>query len=225
MLQFLRRNRRRGPATRTLSIRQHLVLALAPLVGASLATAAWYPLYQCGWHMSDEVTDIIASAIVLQAAIFAIAAAMVLNGTWERVRAISRHVLHRNERGFMELREEKMPISMHFILLVSGLSTLALLSAAPYPKAEEGMIVIFLSWLVMLMYFAVVSNLQNITRSPWMWHRIPKHWRDQDVDTYFKTGFTEGEKYFSTGFSELGELPAKEPGGRPPTDLSQNKHG
>src|SRR5438067_1298442 len=108
MLEFLVKNRKRGPASRRLSVRQHISLVVPPLLGTILVTGAW-----CVFHkrvqvqMSKSVMEVIASAVVLQAAVFAIAAAMVLSGTWERVRAISHHVLYGDEKAFMAIRDEK----------------------------------------------------------------------------------------------------------------------
>jgi hypothetical protein len=116
---------------------------------------------------------------------------MVLTGTRDRVRSISHHVLYGDEKAFMAIRDEKMPISMHFVLAASGLSALILLSIAHYEKTWEGAIVVFLSWFVMLLYFKVVSFLQNITSSPWIANRIPEPWHEHDVDRYFGTGYSE----------------------------------
>src|SRR5215471_6657640 len=116
LLRVFAPNPKRGWASRMASLRGNVFLVIPPLVLASLMTAVWYQFFKREWHLPDSVKEMLSTAIVVQAAIFAIAAAMVLNGTWERVRTLSRHVLIRNQRGFMEIRDEKMPISMHLVL-------------------------------------------------------------------------------------------------------------
>ena len=193
LLRFFAPNPKRGWASRLASLRRNVFLMIPPLVLAGLMTAAWYQFFSRGWHLPDTVKEMLGTAIVVQAAIFAIAAAMVLNGTWERLRTLSRHVLVRNQRGFMEIRDEKMPISMHLVLAASGLSVLLLLSAAHYPNVWSGAMVVFSTWFVMSLYFMVVAALQNVTSSVWIVNRVPDEWLALDVDEFFRTGFSEYE--------------------------------
>jgi hypothetical protein len=191
LLRFFAPNPKRGWASRMVSLRRNLFLVLPPAVIAAVMTAAWYQFFRRGLHLPESVKEMLGTAIVVQAAIFAIAAAMVLNGTWERVRALSRHVLIRNQRGFMEIRDEKMPIPMHLVLAASGLSVLVLLGAAPYPDAWSGGIIVSSTWFVMSLYFMIVASLQNITSSVWIANRVPKDWLETEVDKFFSTGFSE----------------------------------
>ena len=190
LLQVFRLNPRRGWRSRLTSLCLNLMLLVPPVLLSAGMTYVWYK-FVSKWQVPEKAKDILGFAIVVQAAIFAIAAAMVLSGAWERVRMLSRHVLVRNQQGFMELRDERMPISMHFILGASALSVLMLLSVAPYPDDWSGIIIVSSTWFVMSLYFMVVGALQNILYSPWMWNRVPPAWRALDIDVHFRTGFSE----------------------------------
>jgi hypothetical protein len=64
MLEFLQRNRRRGPASRKVSVRQHVSLIVPPLIGAILVTGAWC-LFHKRVEMSKGTMEVVAFAIVL----------------------------------------------------------------------------------------------------------------------------------------------------------------
>jgi len=191
MLHFFAPNPKRGWKSRLKSLQHNSLLILLPLAIAAVMTWAWYQFFKRGCHLPEQAKEMVGTAVVVQAAIFAIAAAMVLNGTWERVQKLSRYVLTGDQRSFMEIRDEKMPIPMHLVLAGSGLSVLVLLSAAPYPDKYSGGIIVFLTWFAMSLYFMVVSALQNITKSVWFRNRVPKAWFTEDVDVAFGTGFSE----------------------------------
>jgi uncharacterized membrane protein len=177
-----------------------LMLVVPPIVISAVMTYLWDKFFR-HLHVPKGAKDILGFAIVVQAAIFAIAAAMVLGGAWERVRMLSRHVLVQDQTAFMEIRDERMPISMHFVLAASGLSVLMLLSIAPYPDEWSGIIIVSSTWFVMSLYFMVVAALQNILHSPWIRNRMPQHWHGLKVDEYFSTGYSE-RKTTITGRAE-----------------------
>jgi hypothetical protein len=191
MLESLAPNPKRGWRSRLASLRRNSLLLLLPLAAASVMTLAWYQFYPLRWHLPETAKEMVGTAVVVQAAIFAIAAAMVLDGTWKRVQKLSRYVLAGDQRAFMLIRDEKMPIPMHLVLLGSGLSLIVLLSAAPYPDACSGALILFLTWFALTLYFMVVSALQNITASVWFTNRVPKLWLEEEVDKAFGTGFSE----------------------------------
>jgi hypothetical protein len=193
MLHLLATNPKRGWRSRLASLRRNFLLLLLPLLFAAVMTWAWVQFYPPGWHLPDGAKEMVGTAVVVQAAIFAVAAAMLLDGTWKRVQKLSRHVLAGDQRAFMLLRDEKMPIPMHLVLLGSGLSLIVLLSAAPYPDACSGALILFLTWFALSLYFMVVSALQNITASVWFTNRVPKLWLEEEVDKAFGTGFSEYE--------------------------------
>jgi hypothetical protein len=195
LTQYFRLNPRRGWRSRAASRRHILRMVLPALLFATVVTLAWSELFTHDIHLEHhgqaKDTDIIGFAIVVQAAIFAIAAAILLNGTWERIRALSRHVLKRDRAAFMELREEKMPIPMHIVLHGSGLSILMLLIIAPYSDPLHGAIIIFSTSFVVVLYTVVLRALQDVSKNVWIMNRVPKEWLQLNVDEYFGTGFSE----------------------------------
>jgi hypothetical protein len=190
-MRFLRLNPKRTAASRWASFRRNAVRVLAPFVIASLMTAIWSFCRAHGWYLPKDADMMLSTAVLVLAAIFAIAAAMVLNGTWERSRKIACYVLTNDKKAFMEVRDEKLPIAMHLVLAALALSVLALLGAADYPTQASGTIIVFSAWFTILLYFVVVIELQDPTTSVWFQARIPQDWLDEKVDTYFKLHVVE----------------------------------
>jgi hypothetical protein len=131
------------------------------------------------------------TAVLVHAAIFAIAAALILTGVWERSRDISRFVLARDKSSFMKIRDEKIPIAMHLVLAAFGTGVIVLLGAAHYPTAASGMLVMFTISFAMSLYFVVTLELQEPTTSVWFRARIPPEWLTEDVDHFFSASDEE----------------------------------
>jgi len=196
MLELWKLNPKRSWASRLASLRRNLLRLLLPLCLATLATVLWHQCHKRGWHVPSHAEAMLATGILVLAAIFAIAAALILDRIWERTRAISRYILTRNKRAFMEIRDEKMPIAMHLVLAASGLWVLVLLAAAEYPSSASGALVVFSSWFSMLLYFVVITDLQDPTTSVWFSSRIQPDWIEQDVDAYFNLDGEDGKDHF-----------------------------
>jgi hypothetical protein len=191
MLGLLQLNQWRDWPSRRASLRRNVLRVVPPAVLATVMTCVWYQCRKRGWHLPKDAEMMLGTAILVLAAIFAIAAAMVLNGTWERSQRIARYILTRNKRAFMVIRDEKLPIAMHLVLASFGLWVLILLGAAEYGDALSGGLIVFSTWFAMSLYFVVVIELQEPTKSVWLSARIPDEWLKESVDTYFKSRIAE----------------------------------
>jgi drug/metabolite transporter (DMT)-like permease len=185
-MHFFSLNPKRDHASRIATLRRNSLRLLPPLLFAILTTAAWYCCYRLGWYLPHDAEAMLSTAIVVDAALFAIAAALILNGVWERSRNIARYVLKNDKQAFMEVRDEKIPIAMHLVLAVLGLGVLVMLAAAHYSSPAGGGLIMFATAFAMSLYFVVTLELQEPTTSVWFSMRIPEDWLREDVDKYFK---------------------------------------
>lgn len=179
-------NKRRTWASRRASLQRNAVRLMFSFGFATLTTVIWHQFYKAGIHLTEKTHEILGVAILVLAAIFAIAGAMILDGVWEHVQKMTRYVLTGNQRKFMLKRDERMPIAMHLVLGVAGLSVIALLGAADYPSSWSGIVIVFPTSCAMMLYFVVIGDMQDTTNSPWFEARVPKEWLKQDVDKYFR---------------------------------------
>lgn len=187
MLRIFALNKKRTRKDRWDSIKLNTARLIAPLVIAILATAIWWLCEWRGWYLPQKAEGMLGTATLVLAAIFAVAAALFLTGTWEHYQMIARCVLANDQRAFMQIRDEKMPIAVHLVLWISGLCVLILLGAAEYPTPAAGGVIIFVTAFAMSLYVFMIKDLQNPANSPWFVARIPPAWLEANVDVYFKT--------------------------------------
>jgi hypothetical protein len=187
MLYIFKLNSKRSWSSRLASLRRNSIRLSVAALFAALTTVAWHQCHRYGAHLPKGAEEMLGDAILVLAAIFAIAGAMILAGVWEHLREISRCVLMHDEEKFMLIRDERMPIAMHLVLAVSGLLVLVLLGAAEYPSSAHGAIIMFSTSFAMMLYFIVIGDLQHATNSVWFKTRIPKEWDENNVDEYFRS--------------------------------------
>jgi hypothetical protein len=185
-MHLLRLNPKRDQASRVATLQRNALRMLGPSLFAVATTGVWHVCHRLGWYFDKDAEVMLNTAIVVNAAIFAIAAALILNGVWERSRDIARYVLTRDKQAFMEVRDEKIPIAMHLVLGVLGVSVLVMLGAGHYPSTASGCLIMFATSFALSLYFVVTTELQEPTRSVWFETRIPEDWTTASVDAYFK---------------------------------------
>lgn len=180
-------NKRRTWPERLESLKLNLLRLVVPIFLAAVATVIWCQCRRRDLHLPDGDREMFSTAVLVLAAVFAIAAALLLTGAWERSRMISRYILTHNKKAFMEIRDEKIPIAMHLLLAIVGLLVVVLLGAAEYKNPITGGFVIFSTSFAISLYFVVMADLQEPTRSVWFRRRIPPDWLTTDIDAYFET--------------------------------------
>lgn len=153
---------------------------------AAVTTIIWHQFHKCELALPKEAEIILGTAVLVLAAIFAIAGAMILTGVWERLRKASKYVLMRDKMKFLLIRDERMPIAMLLMLASSGLCVIFLLGAAHYPSSASGIAVMFPVTFSITFFFIVIRDVQGaIYTSPWFTTRISDDWWKEDVDDYF----------------------------------------
>ena len=185
-MHLFRLNPKRDQASRVATLQRNALRLLWPSLFAVATTGVWHVCHRFGWYFDKDAEVMLNTAILVNAAIFAIAAALILNGVWERSRDIARYVLTKDKQSFMEVRDEKIPIAMHLVLGVLGVSVLVMLGAGHYPSTASGCLIMFTTSFALSLYFVVTTELQEPTRSVWFETRIPDDWTKASVDAYFQ---------------------------------------
>jgi len=73
-------------------------------------------------------------------------------------------------------------------LLIGALSLplLGMIGCLEYEHLWAGFASVFSVAFVLALYWIVVVELQDPSKSPWFVERIPKEWLEEDIDQYFK---------------------------------------
>jgi positive regulator of sigma E activity len=171
------------------SFSRHMGLLIMPMVYAAAITAAWYygqPIflqYRIPHADREFLMGVIALILLMP---FALSGSMVLSESIKKYREVQRTVYKKDERTFMELRDERMSNSLHVFLFVPALLLEVEVWLFDYSSSQEGASCVFAVSLAFTVFWAVLGFTEDPTRSPWLRKRVPAHWLTQDADVYFE---------------------------------------
>ncbi len=95
-------------------------------------------------------------------------------------------ILKRDKETFLCYRDDRIPIMIHLLILVMSLPVLIIISLLEYKSAWTGTTCVFFVSFALSLYWVVVTELQNPSKSLWFVERVPDEWLTIDIDMHFK---------------------------------------
>lgn len=172
------------------ALKQHTVLFLTQVGFACLVTFFWYAIvWGNGWRIDARDSEFYVGGVV-----FLASAAWVLKGTetlrviWDQYREVGDAVKRADERRIVELKDEHVPLLVHFYLTMLAAITDVVIMALPYHSAASGAGAVFVVTLVFTFYAAIIFELEDPMLGGWVRERLRRNapeLLDVDSDAYF----------------------------------------
>lgn len=183
----VRLSKKRDLARKWRSFRRHTFLMMQPFAVAFLAVVVWRWMWKNGYHLAAEDSEIFYVPVMATLGLaFSINATINLSSTWEKYRRIGNCILTRNEREFLQLRDERMPIILHLFLATLSFFLIGMMMLLDYKYEMSGIVSVFIISFLVALYWIVVPQLENPAKSAWFAERIPGEWLEIDIDIYFE---------------------------------------
>lgn len=189
----IRFSKKDDPARRWRSFKRHVLLMLQPSIFAVVITLIWdLILWRNNWHLPKEDEVIFTVPVITTLGVtFGINATISLGATWEKYRKVCVCVLTKDLRGFLILRDERIPIILHLFVAVLSIFVLGLTMFFEYKVEISGVVCVSIMSFVVSLYWFVLPQLEDPVKGAWFVERIPEDWLIIDVDEHFKLGAEE----------------------------------
>lgn len=161
-----------------LEIATKLRLFIRPVIASSVLSLIWYyGLFQNDVSFLDADESGFTDAIIpILAAFHAIVAGFVLNKVWSEYSAVQRCIRISDKESFLSMRDDRIPIPIHFLLGSLAFMIQGLVMSLHYEGVWAGALSTFCISFVLVMYFEVATNLDNPKKGVWYVGRIPQDW-------------------------------------------------
>jgi len=166
-------------------IRKALLILESALVSAVL-TVFWYCVFwRNGWVFSHESEVIVSTFILVQQGLLTIIAAISTIKVVDRSEAMSKCVRARDKKGFMGMRDMRLPMRLHNLFGILGIGLLLHVYRFGYHNAQDGAYFVFVTTFSVIAYFSITMELQDPELSAWFRTTAPPEWLTEDAKEYF----------------------------------------
>ena len=157
---------------------KELRLFVRPILASVLLSTLWYHyLFLPGISYIDADESIFTDAIIPGIIAFhAIVAGFVLNKVWTEYTLVQRCLKTGDKRAFQAIKDDRIPLSVHFLLGSFACLIQGLVSVLHYETAMSGFAATFSISFVLVIYWEVAINLDNPRKAVWYTDRIPEDW-------------------------------------------------
>lgn len=172
------------------AVRKHTTLLLIQVIFSALVTFLWYV---CVWrfqvHIQRGDTEYFFAGVI-----FLGSAAWVLKGTemlrviWAQYREMVVAVKRADTTKIIELKDEHIPLLMHFYLALLAIMTDGVMWFVPYRSVYDGAAAIFLVTLVFTFFAAIILQFEDPTEDGWVRDQIMRYnpkLLEQDSEEFF----------------------------------------
>jgi len=159
------------------AVRKHTVLLLTQIMFAAITTILWYfIIWQNELHIDREDSEFfVAGVIFLASAAWVLKGTEVLRVIWDQYRDVSTAVKRGDRTTIIELRDEHIPLLMHYYLTMLAVIADLVMMLMPYKHVWDGAAAVFLVTLVFTFFAALILELEDPTETGWIRAQIEKH--------------------------------------------------
>lgn len=158
-----------------------------PLFVSTLAVVAWkFLLYDRGLYFNPEAETPILYLIVPPVGfIYVIFASLAVNAVFEKHRRLSRSIVRKDIKAYIEHREQHLPVLMYILIAMPSAILLFLAMTYYYVDFYGGVASVFLVTSVITLTWTVVYELDTSHKRHYSKVSGPDHWRKARSEDYF----------------------------------------
>lgn len=187
LIHLFRPDPKRTWKERLASMKSKVLLILESVLVTALITTGWYfVLWQNGLRFPHKAEVIISTLILVQLGLLGFIAAVTTIKVVDRSADLSKFIRQGDEKGFMTIRDIRIPMRMHIVFGALAFGMLALIYTFGYETVWEGLLGVFVTTFSLVIYFSVTMELQDPHRSTWFKTTAPEDWLTQDAEEYFE---------------------------------------
>lgn len=180
-------SKRSDPHRKWKSFKKHLHFLFKPFCFGVLSVIVWNWTRNQGFYFSETDGDhLIAGAAVIVGIVYGAIAGFLLADVFSTYKKAVLAVLEKDKRTFLYYRDERLPISLHLLVIVWSAPLLGIIGGLEYQHFLAGFAAVFSVAFALALYLAVIIELQSFSKSLWFAERIPKDWLEADVDHFFE---------------------------------------
>lgn len=159
------------------AIRKHSVLLLTQVAFSSMITFGWYELIWLNGIRIDreDMEYFLAGVIFLASASWVLKGAEVLRVVWDQYRMMVSAVKRADVATIIELKDENIPLLMHFYLTVLAMITAGVMMIMPFKHMWSGAAAVFLVTLIFTFFAAIILELEDPLENGWIRAQIIEH--------------------------------------------------
>ena len=176
------------------SFKKHSWLLLQPFGFAlSMSLFWWITFFKNGIHFNKEDEGpLLTGVFLLLSVTYGITTSATFESVWKKYQVIVTSVLKKDKHTFLCYRDERMPIVIHLLVIAFSIPLLGIVCLVEYHTASAGFVAVFATSFVLSLYWVVIAELQDPSKSLWFAERIPEQWLMEDIDQYFRLGEQNG---------------------------------
>lgn len=159
-------------------------LFVRPLIASVMLSALWYfCFFRYGICFRDADESGFTDAVIpILAAFHAIVAGFALNKVWTEYIIVQRCIKMQDKDGFLAIRDDRIPMPVHFLLGSIAFLIQGLVSMLHYEEVVAGIASTFAVSFVLVMYWEVAINLDNPRKAVWYVNKIPEDWFTDSIE-------------------------------------------
>ena len=116
---------------------------------------------------------------------YGITVTLVFGTVWERYNKVVLCILQQDRKTFLYYRDERIPIIVYSLIAALSMPLLLITAALSYQFIVAGAVSVFFVSLILILYWAVIVQLQDPLKSIWLKERIPAEWLKANIDEEF----------------------------------------
>jgi hypothetical protein len=180
------------------AIRDHTLMFCTQIAIAAGVAALWAFLIRGRFTVSEGDAEYFLGAVIfLGSASWVLKATEALSVIWDQYREVVEAVKRADREKIIELKDDHIPLLVHFYLSMLGLMTIGVTMILPYREAIDGSIVVFLVTLIFTFYVAIVFELEDPLENKWVRDQLERNCPDifmQDSEALFANRWRNHEE-------------------------------